>query len=251
MRQTQTSFDGNNSRNRQRATETTTTTRTIEDLAESQSFRYVRIETDYGGAWRAGLNLAGVAVLGVVVIGLYAVLTGASLAWLPVAIIVAIPVAMGLPVAVVGILAVRAQTLQQRTQYEDARAALLASQRRAMESWGRYEVATVETTAKLETVQQRTESRQLALSAGLNDDLTQFCAAVFVRNEPVGFRHWKGRNLPSGQVMTFERWQSLTAPLVAVGSIVPPAVNGGAYNVIDGDYSIVTDKLRRAGYVQS
>lgn len=251
MKRTSQNLDYQGGRRRQRATESTTTTRTIEDLAEAESFTYQRVEADYTGAWKAGLNLGLVAAVGIIIAALTAVLTGASLAWLPFALVVGIPAAVALPTALIALYSVKTQASIQRRQYIDAQAAQQVARRRFVENERRLIESATEAQYRLADVQRRTESRQLALAASCQDDLRQFVAGVFVRGESPSFRQWKDRQLASGQALTHGRWKAeLVGPLVAVGAIQEPAANGKPYDVIDGDYRIVEDKLRRAGYLQ-
>lgn len=239
------------SRNRQRQTETTTTTRMVEDLAEAEQFSYRRVEADYGGAWKAGVNIALVTAVGIAVAALTAVIMGYSLAWLPVTIVVALPAAVAFPAAVMSVYSLRTMSAVQRSQYIDAQATRTVSQRRYVDSHRRLVESATDAEYRIEDVRRRTESRRLAMAAGSQDDLRQFAAGVCGRGESPSFRNWRERKLASGKSLTHGRWKAeLVGPLVAVGALAEPDASGKPYEIVDADYGVVESKLVEAGYLE-
>ncbi len=237
-------------RRRQRQTETETTTRVVEDLQEAQQTEYRRIEVHYTEAWKRGANLALVAVAVFMVAVILGLLDGYGFVRFVQLFLVVIIVALILPAAFWIFFGMILDITRARQQHTDSVADYRRARKQYVQASHQLTAVEVETEYRHDTLTQRTQNRQLIAEVSQQNDLATFAAAVFERSESPSFRAWKGRNMPSGNAMTHERWKVLVAALVTVGALQEPRSKGQPYSVVDDDYRIVEHKLKHAGYLR-
>jgi len=253
MKRTDERWQTSSGRRRQRIT--TSQSHVVEDLAEVNHANYERLEIDFLGTWKLGANLAALAGIVVLTLAILQLVQGAAivaLAWVPGALVLSMLGAFTMPSLIAVTFGLLTQVNLHRRQHIDSLAAYNSSKRTYVQANHQLVTTQIETQYKVEDLQQHQQSRQLAALVSQQNDLRQFAAAIFARDESPSFRNWKGRQLPSGHAVTHERWQQdLIEPLLTVGALQRPATKGQPYQVIDGDYAVVERRLVAAGFLES
>jgi hypothetical protein len=226
----------------------------VEDIDEAEVFNFAHTEVSHIDAWTRGINLGAVAVLA----GVVALLAGwwvvpATLAgWAGAIVTLAMIFAIGtiIPPLTISVYGFYLDHISLKAQRATFVATVLNAERQELRARFANQAEAVE--GEYRVLQSTTKSKNLALATQVNaqNDLSQFCAAVFERGEPLGFRHWQKRGLPSGAALTHKRWHDdFIMPLISVGAVEPPSRNGAPFTPNRLPLVIVEDKLRRSGHL--